>query len=79
MAKVLQVSSSYRELEKKYDALTSLVSNQSQLITHLEKQCQLKNPTKALQVRAIWYVFCAFALLLCNVDFYVVVLLVSCH
>uniref|UniRef100_A0A673GC70 Angiopoietin-like 6 n=1 Tax=Sinocyclocheilus rhinocerous TaxID=307959 RepID=A0A673GC70_9TELE len=43
------VSSSYRELEKKYDALTSLVSNQSQLITHLEKQCQLKNPTKALQ------------------------------
>uniref|UniRef100_A0A672MPN7 Angiopoietin-related protein 2-like n=1 Tax=Sinocyclocheilus grahami TaxID=75366 RepID=A0A672MPN7_SINGR len=37
-------------LEKKYDALTSLVSNQSQLITHLEKQCQLKNPTKAPQV-----------------------------
>uniref|UniRef100_A0A673GEH5 Angiopoietin-related protein 2-like n=1 Tax=Sinocyclocheilus rhinocerous TaxID=307959 RepID=A0A673GEH5_9TELE len=50
-AQVLQVSSSYRELEKKYDALTSLVSNQSQLITHLEKQCQLKNPTKAPQVR----------------------------
>ncbi|KTF90981.1 hypothetical protein cypCar_00015492 [Cyprinus carpio] len=49
-AQVLQVSSSYRELEKKYDALTSLVSNQSQLITHLEKQCQLKNPTKAPQV-----------------------------
>ncbi|XP_052408410.1 angiopoietin-related protein 6 [Carassius gibelio] len=43
-AQVLQVSSSYRDLEKKYDALTSLVSNQSQLITHLEKQCQLKNP-----------------------------------
>ncbi len=75
---VLQVSSSYRDLEKKYDALSSLVSNQSQLITHLEKQCQLKNPTKATQVRAISYVFCAFVLLLCNVDFYVVVLLVSC-
>lgn len=48
-AQVLQVSSSYRDLEKKYDALSSLVSNQSQLITHLEKQCQLKNPTKAPQ------------------------------
>lgn len=75
---VLHVTSNYRNLENKYDALTSLVSNQSQLITHLDKQCQLKNPTKAPQVRAICYVFCAFVLLLCNVDFYVVVLLVSC-
>ncbi|XP_051569581.1 angiopoietin-related protein 6 [Myxocyprinus asiaticus] len=49
-SQVLQVSSSYRDLEKKYDMLTSLVSNQSQLITHLEKQCQLKDSTKAQQV-----------------------------
>ncbi|KAL2101556.1 hypothetical protein ACEWY4_003317 [Coilia grayii] len=40
-SQVLQVTSSYRELEKKYEALTSLMSNQTQLITLLEKQCQL--------------------------------------
>ncbi|XP_077069599.1 angiopoietin-related protein 6 [Siphateles boraxobius] len=51
-SQVLQVSSSYRDLEKKYDTLTSLVRNQSQLITHLEKQCQLKNPAKTPQEAA---------------------------
>ncbi|XP_051995813.1 angiopoietin-related protein 6 [Xyrauchen texanus] len=48
-SQVLHVSSNYRDLEKKYDMLTSLVSNQSQLITHLEKQCQLKDSTNAQQ------------------------------
>lgn len=48
-AQVLQLSSSYRDLEKKYDLITSLVSNQSQIITQLEKQCQLKDSTKAHQ------------------------------
>ncbi|XP_077352370.1 angiopoietin-related protein 6 isoform X2 [Festucalex cinctus] len=38
----LQVSSNFRELEKKYGALTSMMSSQSQLIARLEKQCQCK-------------------------------------
>ncbi|KAL0992905.1 hypothetical protein UPYG_G00100780 [Umbra pygmaea] len=36
---VLQISTSYRELEKKYGSLTLMMSNQSQLIYRLEKQC----------------------------------------
>ncbi|NP_001014821.1 angiopoietin-related protein 6 precursor [Danio rerio] len=44
-----QVSSNYRDLEKKYDTLASLVNNQSKIITLLEKQCQLKTSTKELQ------------------------------
>uniref|UniRef100_A0A8C7F0W2 Fibrinogen C-terminal domain-containing protein n=1 Tax=Oncorhynchus kisutch TaxID=8019 RepID=A0A8C7F0W2_ONCKI len=36
-AQMLQISTSYRELEKKYGALTSMMSNQSQLIARLEK------------------------------------------
>ncbi|TRY83728.1 hypothetical protein DNTS_003946 [Danionella cerebrum] len=48
-SQLLQVSSSYRELEKKYETLSSLMNNQSHLITHLEKQCLLKNPSKAMQ------------------------------
>lgn len=48
---VLQISNSYRELEKKYEVLTSLVHNQSQLMTQLEKQCQVSTPIKPQQVR----------------------------
>ncbi|KAJ0057874.1 hypothetical protein NL108_003009, partial [Boleophthalmus pectinirostris] len=39
----LQVSNNYRELEKKYGALTSMMSTQNQFISRLEKQCQCKN------------------------------------
>ncbi|KAK1785532.1 hypothetical protein P4O66_018893, partial [Electrophorus voltai] len=49
---LLQISSSYRELERKYEALTSLVSNQSQLMTRLEKHCQCRNVTEMWQVAA---------------------------
>ena len=34
------MSSNYRELEKKYGALTSMLSSQNQFIARLEKQCQ---------------------------------------
>ncbi|KAG7317287.1 hypothetical protein KOW79_019585 [Hemibagrus wyckioides] len=47
---VLQISNSYRELEKKYEALTSLVNNQSQLMTQLEGWCQVSTITKPQQV-----------------------------
>ncbi|XP_026785618.3 angiopoietin-related protein 6 [Pangasianodon hypophthalmus] len=46
---VLQISNSYRELERKYEALTSLVNNQSQLMTQLEKRCQNSVVTKPQQ------------------------------
>ncbi|XP_056609647.1 angiopoietin-related protein 6 [Triplophysa dalaica] len=39
-SQVLQMTTSYRDLEKKFDMLTSLVSNQSQIISQLEKQCK---------------------------------------
>uniref|UniRef100_A0A3B3X455 Fibrinogen C-terminal domain-containing protein n=1 Tax=Poecilia mexicana TaxID=48701 RepID=A0A3B3X455_9TELE len=42
----LQVSSSYRELEKKYGALTSMMSSQNQVITKLEKQCQCRDSSQ---------------------------------
>uniref|UniRef100_A0A3B3ZA82 Fibrinogen C-terminal domain-containing protein n=1 Tax=Periophthalmus magnuspinnatus TaxID=409849 RepID=A0A3B3ZA82_9GOBI len=42
-AQALQVSNNYRELEKKYGALTSMMSTQNQFISRLEKQCQCKN------------------------------------
>ena len=48
---VLQVSSSYRELEKKYGVLTSMMVNQSQIIAHLEKQFWIKDITPPPQVR----------------------------
>ncbi|KAG7243502.1 hypothetical protein INR49_011058 [Caranx melampygus] len=41
----LQVSNNYRELEKKYGALTSMMSSQNQFIARLEKQCQCKDST----------------------------------
>lgn len=46
----LQVSSNYRELEKKYGALTSTMSSQNQLIARLEKQCQCRDATPPLLV-----------------------------
>ncbi|XP_056870375.1 angiopoietin-related protein 2-like isoform X1 [Takifugu flavidus] len=36
----LQVSSNYRELEKKYGVLTSIMTSQNQFIARLEKQCK---------------------------------------
>lgn len=48
---MLQISNSYRELEKKYEALTSLVNNQSQLMTQLEKRCQVSTAINPEQVR----------------------------
>lgn len=42
-AQALQVSSNYRELEKKYGALTSIMSSQNQFIARLEKQCQCRD------------------------------------
>nr|XP_057905854.1 angiopoietin-related protein 6 [Doryrhamphus excisus]XP_057905855.1 angiopoietin-related protein 6 [Doryrhamphus excisus]XP_057905856.1 angiopoietin-related protein 6 [Doryrhamphus excisus]XP_057905857.1 angiopoietin-related protein 6 [Doryrhamphus excisus]XP_057905858.1 angiopoietin-related protein 6 [Doryrhamphus excisus] len=48
----LQVSSNFRELEKKYGALTSLMTSQSQLIAHLEKQCRCTDSSQADQVVA---------------------------
>uniref|UniRef100_A0A3Q1FAD3 Angiopoietin-like 6 n=1 Tax=Acanthochromis polyacanthus TaxID=80966 RepID=A0A3Q1FAD3_9TELE len=43
----LQVSSNYRELEKKYGALTSMMSSQNQFIARLEKQCQCRASTQS--------------------------------
>ncbi|XP_074512469.1 angiopoietin-related protein 6 [Sebastes fasciatus] len=46
----LQVSSNYRELEKKYGALISMMNSQNQFIVRLEKQCQCRESTPALLV-----------------------------
>ncbi|TNN40047.1 Angiopoietin-related protein 2 [Liparis tanakae] len=43
----LQVSSNYRELEKKYGALTSMISSQNQFIARLEKRCLCRDSTQA--------------------------------
>ncbi|XP_034046090.1 angiopoietin-related protein 6 [Thalassophryne amazonica] len=47
---VLQVSSNYRELEKKYGALTAMISSQNQFIASLEKQCQCGDSTPSFVV-----------------------------
>uniref|UniRef100_A0A8C9SJB4 Fibrinogen C-terminal domain-containing protein n=1 Tax=Scleropages formosus TaxID=113540 RepID=A0A8C9SJB4_SCLFO len=52
-AQVLQVSASYNELERKYEMLNSKVTNQSELITRLEKQCQVKNTGLPQQVFSV--------------------------
>lgn len=53
-AQALQVSNNYRELEKKYGALTSTMSAQNQLISRLEKQCQCKSsPQSTASVQVI--------------------------
>ncbi|KAI4875025.1 hypothetical protein NFI96_013612, partial [Prochilodus magdalenae] len=46
-SQLLQLSNNYRDLERKYEALTTLVRNQSQLVIRLEKHCQLSDATKA--------------------------------
>lgn len=46
ISQALQVSNNYRELEKKYGALTSMMSSQNQFIARLEKQCQCKDSTQ---------------------------------
>ncbi|XP_075894726.1 angiopoietin-related protein 6 [Nelusetta ayraudi] len=43
----LQVSSNFRELEKKYGALTSVMSSQNQFIARLEKQCQCRDSSQS--------------------------------
>lgn len=42
----LQVSSNFRELEKKYGALTSIMSSQNQFIARLEKRCQCRDSSQ---------------------------------
>lgn len=44
------MSSNYRELEKKYGALTSMMSSQNQFIARLEKQCQCRDSTQSTLV-----------------------------
>lgn len=57
----LQVSSNYRELEKKYGALTSILSSQNQFIARLEKQCQCRGSSQASLVGSgLWVVCCVF-------------------
>ncbi|KAM8824996.1 angiopoietin-related protein 6 [Synchiropus picturatus] len=46
-SQVLQVSSNYRELEKKYGVLTSTLSSQNQMISRLEKQCHCSQTTQS--------------------------------
>lgn len=55
----LQVSSNYRELEKKYGALTSMISSQNQIIGRLEKQCQCRDSSS--QVRHMLFMSETFA------------------
>ncbi|XP_067829065.1 angiopoietin-related protein 2-like [Heptranchias perlo] len=43
-AEVLRLSSRYRDLERKYAALTSLMNNQSRTIAKLEEQCRQVSP-----------------------------------
>ncbi|XP_077475704.1 angiopoietin-related protein 6 [Stigmatopora argus] len=49
-AQALQVSSNFRELEKKYGSLTSMLSSQSQLIARLENQCHCKEDPQSTMV-----------------------------
>uniref|UniRef100_A0A8C2ZTX8 Angiopoietin-like 6 n=1 Tax=Cyclopterus lumpus TaxID=8103 RepID=A0A8C2ZTX8_CYCLU len=55
----LQVSSNYRELEKKYGALTSMISSQNQFIARLEKRCLCRDSTQASLVgNQLWSACC---------------------
>ncbi len=57
-SQALQVSSNYRELEKKYGALTSMMSSQNQFIARLEKQCQCRDSTQpSLVWKTVVYMF----------------------
>ncbi|XP_061838053.1 angiopoietin-related protein 6 [Nerophis lumbriciformis] len=48
----LQVSSNFRELEKKYGGLTAMMSSHSHLIARLEKRCQCRDCGQSDQVVA---------------------------
>lgn len=63
-SQALQVSSNYRELEKKYGALTSMMSSQNQFIARLEKQCQCMGSTRLSSVvgNKLWFACCKFVL-----------------
>lgn len=57
-SQALQVSSNYRELEKKYGALTSMMSSQNQFIARLEKQCQCRDSTQSPLVgNNLWFIY----------------------
>lgn len=57
------MSSNYRELEKKYGALTSMMSSQTQFIARLEKQCQCRDSTQSSLVgNKLWSACCTFIL-----------------
>ncbi|XP_067877371.1 angiopoietin-related protein 6 isoform X2 [Heterodontus francisci] len=49
-AQVLRLSSRYRDLERKYSALTSLMNNQSRTIAELEQQCRQMSPLHQQQL-----------------------------
>lgn len=64
LSQALQVSSNYRELEKKYGALTSMMSSQNQFIARLEKQCQC-SATHSTHLSSVvqnksWFECCMF-------------------
>ena len=63
-SQALQVSSNYRELEKKYGAITSMLSSQNQFIARLEKQCQCRDSTHQPSVvgNHLWSACCKFVL-----------------
>lgn len=57
------MSSNYRELEKKYGALTSIMSSQNQFIARLEKQCQCRDSSQSSPVgNKLWFACCKFIL-----------------
>lgn len=62
-SQALQVSGNYRELEKKYGALTSMMSSQNQFIARLEKQCQCRDSSQSSLVQnELWSACCIFIL-----------------
>ncbi|XP_072925494.1 angiopoietin-related protein 6 isoform X1 [Hemitrygon akajei] len=50
-AEVLRLSIRYRDLERKYTALTTLINNQSRTITQLEKHCSQPAPVHHQQIQ----------------------------
>ncbi|XP_078387457.1 angiopoietin-related protein 6 [Cetorhinus maximus] len=50
-AQVLRLSTRYRELERKYAALTALMNNQSHIIAQLEHQCRQMSPSHHQQLK----------------------------
>lgn len=48
------MSSNYRELEKKYGALMSMMSSQNQFIARLENQCKCRDSQNSLVGNKLW-------------------------